>query len=240
MTFKVQQNSQIDRFFIAIIDGFCYNLPMYFQQVMPHLKNLPLFESGQLYAGNDNPQQAQRQLTDWARAGKVIQLKRGLYTLAPPYQSEQPHSYLIANRIVHASYVSLHMALSHYALIPEHVAVVTSVTTGRPGEWQNPYGHFSYQHIQPALFFGFQHHQVTQNQWAYIATPEKALLDLIYLTPEADSEGYIRALRLQNLDQLNVKRLRAYVQRAGKPKLRRALTHILQVVEEELTEYQPL
>jgi predicted transcriptional regulator of viral defense system len=213
---------------------------MYFQQVVPHLKNLPLFESGQLYAGNDNPQQVQRQLTDWARAGKVIQLKRGLYALAAPYQSEQPHSYVIANRMVNASYVSLHMALSHYDLIPEHVAVVTSVTTGRPGEWQNPYGHFSYQHIQPALFIGFQHHQLTQHQCGYIATPEIALLDLIYLTPEADSEGYIRALRLQYLDQLNVERLRAYVQRADKPKLQRALIHILQVVEEELTEYQPL
>jgi predicted transcriptional regulator of viral defense system len=90
------------------------------------------------------------------------------------------------------------------------------------------------------LFFGFEHRQVTEMQWAYLATPEKALLDLIYLTPKADSEGYIRALRLQNLDQLNVERLRAYVQRADKPKLKRALIHILQVVEEELTEYQPL
>lgn len=241
MTFKARPIFQFpDYNFIAIIDGLGYNLAMYFQQVAPHLKNLPLFESGQLYAGNDNPQQVQRQLTDWANSGKVIQLRRGLYTLAPPYQSEQPHSYVIANRMVHASYVSLYMALSHYDLIPEHVPVVTSVTTGRPGEWQNPYGHFSYQHIQPALFFGFHHRQVTQNQWAYIATPEKALLDLIYLTPEADSEGYIRALRLQNLDQLDAERLRAYVQRADKPKLQRALIHILQVVEEELTEYQPL
>ncbi|MFZ0548956.1 MAG: hypothetical protein WAM60_26145 [Candidatus Promineifilaceae bacterium] len=122
---------------------------------------LPLFESGQLCAGNDNPQQVQRQLTDWTNSGKVIQLRRGLYTLGPPYQSEQQHSYLIANRMVHASYVSLHTALSHYDLIPEHVAVVTSVTTGRPGKRQNPYGHFSYQHIQPALFFGFQYRQVT-------------------------------------------------------------------------------
>jgi hypothetical protein len=57
---------------------------MYFQQVLPQLTNLPLFESGQLYAGTDTPQQVQRQLTDWVRAGKVIQLQRGLYTLASP------------------------------------------------------------------------------------------------------------------------------------------------------------
>lgn len=213
---------------------------MYFQKVSPYLRNLPLFESEYLFAGAENPQQVQRQLADWVRAGKVVQLRRGLYTLAQPHQSKHPHSYVIANRMVKASYVSLHTVLSHYDLIPEHVAVVTSITTGRPGTWQNLYGHFSYQHIQPDLFFGFEYRQVTQTQWAYMAAPEKALLDLIYLTPGADNEGYIRALRLQNLDQLDVERLTTYVERINKPKLKRALPHIVQVIEEELTEFKPL
>jgi predicted transcriptional regulator of viral defense system len=226
--------------FVAIIDVFDYNQIMYFRKVAPNLAKLPLFESEYLYAGCDNPQQVQRQLTDWVRAGQIIQLRRGLYTLAPDYQTEQPHSYVIANHLVRGSYVSLHTALSYYDLIPEHVAVVTSVTTVRPGKWQNQYGHFSYQRIQPALFFGFTYRQVTKTQWAYMATPEKALLDLIYLTSNADSEGYIRALRLQNLDLLDVKRLAGYVERAGKPKLQRATIHIQQLVEEELREYQPL
>ena len=213
---------------------------MYFQLVVQQLANLHLFESGHLYAGADNPQQVQRQLADWVRAGKIVQLRRGLYTAAQPCQPEHPHSYVIANHLVRGSYISLHTALSYFDLIPEHVAVVTSVTTGRPGTWRNPYGHFSFQHIQPALFFGFQYRQVTRTQWAYVATPEKALLDLIYLTPDADSADYIRALRLQNLDQLDTGRLRACAEQVGKPKLKRALPHILQVVEEELTEYTPL
>ena len=213
---------------------------MYFQQVASTFAKLPLFESSQLYAGADKVQQVQRQLTDWVRMGKIIQLRRGLYTVAPPNQLVHPHSYVIANHLVWASYISLHTALSHYDLIPEHVAVVTSVTTGRPGMWQNPYGHFSYQHIQPALFFGFHYRQVTQTQWAFMASPEKALLDLIYLTPDADNADYIRALRLQNLDQLNTERLTSYVEQAHKPKLKRALAHILQVVAEELTDYEPL
>jgi predicted transcriptional regulator of viral defense system len=233
---KYEKNS----YFIALIDVFDYNSVMYFQEISSQLASLPLFESSYLYAEANTPQQVQRQLTDWVQAGKVVQLQRGLYTLATPYQSERPHSYLIANHLVRGSYVSLHTALSHYDLIPEHVAVVTSVTTCRPGKWQNQYGHFAFQHIQAALFFGFEYRQVTQTQWAYMATPEKALLDLIYLTPEADSEGYIRGLRLQNLDQLNIERLTTYVGRADKPKLKRALPHIVQVAEEELTEYVPL
>lgn len=213
---------------------------MNFQQVAGQFADLPLFESSHLYAGADSPQQVQRQLADWVRAGKIIQLRRGYYTLAEPYRSKHPHSYLIANQMVRGSYVSLQTALSHYDLIPEHVAVVTSVTTGRPGKRQNAFGHFSYQHIQPALFFGFIYRQVTDTQWAYMATPEKALLDLIYLTQGADDAGYIRALRLQNLDQLNMERLTTYVERANKPKLKRSLSPILQVIEEELTEYVSL
>ena len=73
-----------------------------------------------------------------------------------------------------------------------------------------------------------------------MATPEKALLDLIYLTPGADSEGYIRTLRLQNLDQLDVERLTTYVERINKPKPKRALPYIVQIIEEELTEYESL
>lgn len=213
---------------------------MYFQHISSQLAHLPLFESSHLYAGANNQQQVQRQLADWVRAGKVVQLRRGLYTLTSKYQVESPHSYLIANHMVQGSYVSLHTALSYYDLIPEHVAVVTSVTTGRPGHWENVYGHFSYQHIQPKMFYGFSYRQMTQTQWAYVATPEKALIDLIYLTPQADSEAYIRALRLQNLDQVNKDQLKTYVERAGKPKLKRALAHILQVIEEELTEYVSL
>lgn len=215
-----------------------YNGVMYFHRVAKELSKVPLFESGLLYAGADSPQQVQRQLADWARAGKVVQLRRGLYTLAAPYQAERPHSYVIANHLVQGSYVSLQMALSHYDLIPEHVAVVTSVTTGRPGQWHNAYGHFSFQHIRPALFFGFHYRQVTQTQWAYVATPEKALLDLIYLTPNGERADYIHALRLQNLDQLDIQRLTTYVEKAEKPKLHRALPHILDEIEQEQADYE--
>ena len=73
-----------------------------------------------------------------------------------------------------------------------------------------------------------------------IATQLTNLLDLIYLTPDADNADYIQTLRLQNLDQIDPQRLTAYAQRANKPKLSRALPHILQVIDEELTEYVSL
>lgn len=212
---------------------------MYFHQIVEQIADRSIFESALLYPLADSPQQVQRQLADWRREGKVEQLRRGLYTLSESYIKVRPHSYVIANLLVQGSYVSLHTALSHYDLIPEHVATVTSITTGRPGTRRNAYGLFSFQHLRPNLFFGFTYYQVTSTQWAYVATAEKALLDLLYLTPDGDRPEYIRSLRLQNLDQLNLERLQQYVDQFGKPKLQRSLPHILQVVEEE-QEYELL
>jgi hypothetical protein len=102
---------------------------MRWQQLLYIIQNQPLFETPLFLAGDVTRHQVQRQLSDWAKAQKVIQLRRGLYTL--PHQN--PHPFVVANHLVPGSYVSLQMALAYYHLIPEYVAVVTSVTTQRPG-----------------------------------------------------------------------------------------------------------
>ncbi|HFQ94393.1 MAG TPA: hypothetical protein ENK32_10315 [Anaerolineae bacterium] len=197
---------------------------------------LGVFDSALVLPFYDSPQQAYRQLSDWTRAGKLLQLRRGLYT----FPNEQPNSYVIANRLIRPSYVSLQSALSYYDLIPEQVASVTSVTTGRPITLNNKFGRFIFRHIKTDFFFGFRYWPVTHTQSAFMATPEKALLDLIYLTPDGANEAYIRELRLQNLEIINPERLSQLVERANRPKLRRALPHILAVIHEETEGYVTL
>jgi len=79
----------------------------------------------------------------------LIQLRRGLYALAPPYASAPPNVLALASRIRVPSYVSLQSALSYHGIIPESVPVVTSVTTNRPGEFETPLGGFLYRHLKP-------------------------------------------------------------------------------------------
>lgn len=213
---------------------------MHFVELLTIVGHEPVFDTGLLLAGNINPEYLRRQLAGWVNAGKLWQLRRGLYTLAPPYRKEIPHPFLVANRLVSASYVSLQAALAYYSLIPEHVPAVTSVTTRRPGEWQTPLGHFIFRHIQPELFFGFERQPVADQQYAYIATPEKALLDLIYLHPDGDSLAYLESLRLQNLDRLNVARLRHVAAQTNKPKLRRAARLVAGLVTAEVEAYETL
>ena len=213
---------------------------MRFQTVVPQLKRLPLFDSGVLSAYADDTTEVQHHLADWVRAGKVVQLKRGLYALAKPYRSIPPHPFLIANRLVTHSYVSLQMALGYYGLIPEHVAVVTSITTEPSKNFSNEFGRFTYQHIPVSLFCDFRHWQVTETTTVCIATPEKAMLDLIYSTVQGDSSDYLRGLRLQNLDLLDRVYLNQLVKKLNRPKLWRALSIIEQLIDEEAEMYQTL
>ena len=210
---------------------------MYFEEFAKHTRPLGVFDSSLILPFYASPQQAQRQLSDWVRSGKLLQLRRGIYAFPPPYVGERPLRYVIANRLVRPSYISLQAALSYYGLIPEHVASVTSVTTRRPITLRNEFGRFLYRHIKPDFFYGFRYRQLSQTQSAFVATPEKAILDLIYLTPNAADEAYIRELRLQNLDIVDPEQLRQLIERTNQPKLKRAWPHLLAVIQEETEEY---
>jgi predicted transcriptional regulator of viral defense system len=213
---------------------------MQFNELMAIVGQEPVFETGLLLSGSVNPDYLRRQLSEWVQMGKLWQLRRGLYALAPPYQKIVPHPFLVANRLSPGSYVSLQTALAYYSLIPEQVAVITSVTTQRPGTWQTPQGVFTFQHIQPALLFGYERVLVAPGQYAFMAMPEKALLDLVYLQPGGDSAAYLASLRLQNLDRLDVGRLSRFAEQTGKPKLRRAAKLMADLALVEANAYEVL
>jgi hypothetical protein len=118
--------------------------------------------------------------------------------------------------------------------------VTTSVTTSRPGRWETPLGTYDFRHIQPDFLTGFRRELLMGGVEARLATPEKALLDLVYLEPDADSLAYLSELRLQNMDGLDLEELRRLAQASGKPKLRRAAERITHLAEIEAEEYVPL
>lgn len=213
---------------------------MRFETFETLFRPLQVIDSSLLYPFYTNAGQAQRQLSDWTRTGKLQQLRRGVYVFNPPFSGEPPHRFQIANLLVRPSYVSLQTALAYYDLIPEHVAAITSVTTVRPQNLSNGFGRFNFRHIQTRFFSGFRHWRVSNRQYAFLASPEKALLDLIYLTPGGEDEAYLRGLRLQNLDRLDVDYLKRLVDESAMPKLERALRHLLVLVEEDLTSYMVL
>ncbi len=213
---------------------------MKFNDLLHIVGDLPLFESSLLLAGDIRPAELARQLSRWQRTGCIIQLRRGLYTLTPPLRKIVPHPFLIANHMAPGSYVSCQSALSHYGIIPEYTPVTVSVGPARPLNRQTPLGAFSFHHIKPVYRFGYKKIRLLPGQEAFAATAEKALLDLIHLTPGGDTESYIRELRL-NLDgTIDPVLLSQYAERMRAPKLIRAAAIIGAMVQQEKGAFREL
>jgi hypothetical protein len=139
----------------------------------------------------------------------------------------------VANRLVRGSYVSLQSALAHHGLIPEHVPVITSITTGRPQHRENPFGSFEYHHCPPDRLTGYRVEKLGGGQEALVATPAKALADLIRLVPGADSKAYLSELRLTNLEKLDAAELLEPTV-DDRPKVRRAFRRLAALSEERV------
>ena len=84
---------------------------MEFTQLLDIVGDEPVFETGLLLAGSADSKEVRRQLSCWTKAGRLYQLRRGLYALAPPFQKVKPHPFVVAKRMMRSSKVSLQSAL---------------------------------------------------------------------------------------------------------------------------------
>jgi predicted transcriptional regulator of viral defense system len=204
---------------------------MKFEDLLKKVSVVPCFSTRFLAAGENLPQ-IRLQLARWVKDGRLIKLHKGFYTLAEPYRKINPEFFSIANSLKSSSYVSLQSALSWYGLIPEFVPVTTSITTTRPQIIETPMGRFEYRHVNKKLFWGYKMLELSEKQQAFVATAEKALLDLVYLTPGGDKEEFLNELRLQSLDKLSKDILWLYAVKSNSPKLKRAVINIMTIIDE--------
>ena len=204
---------------------------MKFENLLEKVSSLPAFTVRFLAAG-EHLAQVRLQINRWVRDGKLIKIHKGLYTTANPYKKVPPEPFYIANALKQASYVSLHSALSWYGMIPEYVPSVTSITTGRPQSIHTPLGRFEFRHISKKYFWGYRHTELQHGLNAFVAQPEKALLDLVYLTPGGDEMNFIEGLRLGNLERIDRTTLRQFAERFNCPKMRRAAENIETVCDQ--------
>ncbi|WP_349317142.1 hypothetical protein [Chitinophaga sp. MM2321] len=127
--------------------------------------------------------------------GVLTSVKRGVYIVGPALQSKKPESFLLANHILGPSYVSLDTALSYYGLIPERVFEISSMTTKAARKFTTPAGMFAYYRLSlPYYAFGIQRVKLSDDQYALVASPEKALCDKIVTTPGVKLRSRINVL----------------------------------------------
>lgn len=116
-------------------------------------------------------------------AGKLIRLKRGLYVISPEESGKLLSTELIANHIYGPSYISMESALRYYGLIPESVHVVRSMTTKRSRIFENTISRFYYINCNEEYYPIGVNQKISDDYSFLIASPEKALCDLIAYTP---------------------------------------------------------
>jgi hypothetical protein len=115
--------------------------------------------------------------------GVLASVKKGFYIAGPNSYSGRPENALLANHLLGPSYVSMDTALSFHGVIPERVYAITSMTTKASRQFETPVGVFTYAHLPlPYYAFGINMVQLTSEQCAMIAGPEKALCDKIIST----------------------------------------------------------
>jgi predicted transcriptional regulator of viral defense system len=171
------------------------------------------------------------QLSRWIGQGKVVALRRAMYTLSDLYRKVPMVPAALSNALYRPSYLSGLWALSFHDLIPEQAVWLTAVSPRVPRRFENPFGIFEYRSIKQSFFFGYEATAYV-GQEILVADPAKALLDHWHLTPGEWTVDRLVEMRYQNMDQVPAATLRAYCGRFGSPRLSRALDRWLALASE--------
>lgn len=151
-------------------------------------------------------------LNDWLSNGWIKRIRRFWYADSS-FDTSGDANFFIANKVYAPSYVSLESALSFYGFIPESVLQITSITTRKTSLFDTQFGVFRYRSVKSSLFWGYE--AVRNNERPFlIASPEKGVLDYLYLHSEITGIQDFEELRFNKeliLSKINLNRMKGYL-----------------------------
>ncbi len=139
----------------------------------------------------------------WAKAGHIIQLKRGVYMTRQFHQAhggDRNFSAAISSILQPLSYTSLEFVLQSGNILTEITHPVTAVTIKHTRSIENKLGTFIFRHMRDEMYLGF----TVSDQFGIPvaqATPAKALFDYLYFRPLA---AFARAARFNLTGELRL------------------------------------
>ena len=204
---------------------------MKFEDLVSRFAQIPCFDLEMMDAGTSVARF--HALRRWEEAGKIWKLRRGLYTLSEIWRKKPVSALGLAGYIQRSTYISMARALSFFGLVPDVAYSTTCVTLHRPAEFTNHFGQFVYRKIRRDLFNGFFRMDVGGESF-FMALPEKAIVDYWWFsegewTPERQQE-----MRWQNLEILNLDRLRQLTLACRSPRISHALETMESVFGDEM------
>ena len=129
-------------------------------------------------------------LSRFVDQGVLFRLKRGIYVLA----DVSINAAKIANQLYYPSYLSFESALSYYGILSQIPYTEVFATTNSPKKFSLGQSEIEFRQIKEALFFGY-----ALENGIYIAEPEKALLDQLYMASLGRASLNIKELDLRKI-----------------------------------------
>ena len=117
-----------------------------------------------------------RMLHRLVQAGLLTAIRRGLFCID---QTIDPLALPEALTAPFPAYVSLQSALHLHGMIEQIPRVIYVVSLARTQRIRTTIGTYSIHHVSPEFFGGYN----TVKEGIRLATPEKALVDVLYLSP---------------------------------------------------------
>lgn len=167
-----------------------YVIIMKYREILiEQLKSSPYFNKASIYQLSNQyglkPATVDSYISRSLARKDIFRLKNGVYLTADFYEKNKgdiSYTFYLANILRTPSYVSSWAALQYYNLATEVVYPITSVTQKVTRDYKTKAGNFSYQSIKKDLFSGFS--LVKGKFDFFIASPSKALFDLLYFKTE--------------------------------------------------------
>ena len=118
--------------------------------------------------------------------------------------------------------------MNYYGIIPDIPGTYTSVTSRTTKYFKNSFGNFTYQKIKPNFFTGYETRS-EKNVSFNIATPEKALVDYLYLNKNSISAdfNFWKEMRIDEEFKFKKKKLDFYKKLLGNKKVNKLIESVL-------------
>lgn len=156
---------------------------------------------------------AQVTASRYVKSNILLRLKRDLYILPQKFKElSEEEFFSIANLLQTPSYISLTTALSYYNLTTQQTPnFIESAAVKRTKEIKIENKIFSYPLLKKDFYFGF-----LKKDDFFIASPEKALADLIYLTAIGKYNADFEAVDFEKFDKQEIENILSKSNKAAK------------------------
>ena len=198
------------------------------EKIIKLLEELPYFTIDDVLSIENNKTYLKILFSRYEERGKLIRLKKGIYTTSRYIDNIQKSgrysSYLevISVILYQPSYLSLEYVLYQHNILTEIPTKFTSITLNKTNTFANSLGTYIYHNIKKELFCGFE--TIKDDDFIiYKATKPKALFDFLYLRKNLlTDERALLELRL-NLNDFSIKdfkEFKRYVEKEGSTKMK--------------------